>query len=308
MPGNPSLDYLRTLVAVHLHGSMTAAAEALSISQPAVSGQMRTLESQLGYPLFERIGRHLTLTPRAYTLVRQVAPYIESLREIPEESEFSSEEAPQVVHIGGPAEYLLECVVPRLGRLTANGVEFRLTFGLPDRLLADLASGLYDVVVSTVYPRVAGVVSVPLTDEEFVLVAAPKWAEKVDEDLPSILEYLEKIPVISYAADLPIVRRYWRTVFERGTERMHPLATIPDLRGVADAVSRGLGMSVLPLYVVKNRLASGELVLLHEPEIAPLNTVHLATRQGALHLHPWLRHVQDALIADARSAERDFYL
>ena len=43
-------------------GSFTAAARRLGISQPAISAQIASLESSLGFPLFQR-GRTLTLTP-----------------------------------------------------------------------------------------------------------------------------------------------------------------------------------------------------------------------------------------------------
>ena len=76
---------------------------------------------------------------------------------------------------------------------------------------------------------------------------------------------LERLPLISYAEDLPIARRYWRHVFNR---RLHAPAavTVPDLRGVLTVVIAGAGWSVLPSYLCRAELASGALRLLHEPE------------------------------------------
>ncbi len=52
------------------NGTLTAAAEALRVSQPAISKVLRHFESQIGYPLFERLGGRLVATPEAHLLYR----------------------------------------------------------------------------------------------------------------------------------------------------------------------------------------------------------------------------------------------
>jgi DNA-binding transcriptional LysR family regulator len=56
---------LEVFRAIMRNGSMTAAAEALHVSQPAVSKILRHFESQLGYTLFERLGGRLLPTMEA---------------------------------------------------------------------------------------------------------------------------------------------------------------------------------------------------------------------------------------------------
>ncbi|WP_442937771.1 substrate-binding domain-containing protein [Nonomuraea sp. SBT364] len=197
--------------------------------------------------------------------------------------------AEQAVHLGGPAEYVCERVVPALAPLTAEGLRVRITLGLADDLLADLAAGRLDVVISTIRPRLRGVVAEPLYDEEFVLVAAPSL--EVRGELPGALA---DVPLIAYAEDLPIVRRYWRTLFGRRPSASAQVV-IPDLRGVRNAVLAGMGVSVLPTYLCEHDLAAGRLVALAEPEIPPINTGYLAVRPGGLattavsHVHTHLR-------------------
>lgn len=64
----PSMVWLRAFEAAARHASFTAAAAELGLTQAAVSHQVRSLEAQLGYPLFERLPRRLKLTEmgRAY--------------------------------------------------------------------------------------------------------------------------------------------------------------------------------------------------------------------------------------------------
>jgi DNA-binding transcriptional LysR family regulator len=60
--------HLEVFRAVMRHGSLTAAAEALHVSQPAVSKVLRHFESVIGYQLFERISGRLIATAEAHLL------------------------------------------------------------------------------------------------------------------------------------------------------------------------------------------------------------------------------------------------
>ncbi|MFD0395024.1 LysR family transcriptional regulator [Streptomyces nogalater] len=67
------LDLLATFLEIYRRGSLTAAAAALGVSQPAVSGQLARLEGQLDAVLFERSRHGATPTPRAHELARHIA-------------------------------------------------------------------------------------------------------------------------------------------------------------------------------------------------------------------------------------------
>lgn len=86
------------------------------------------------------------------------------------------------MHLAGPAELLCTRVLPALAPLTAQGVRLRITTGLTDDLLDGLRGGRFDLVIATIRPRGRTLTSVPLMDEEFVLVAAPGWAERIGPD------------------------------------------------------------------------------------------------------------------------------
>ena len=58
------LKRLSTFALVAEHGTVSMAAQVLRITQPALSRQISSLEHELGFPLFERVGRRLLLTPR----------------------------------------------------------------------------------------------------------------------------------------------------------------------------------------------------------------------------------------------------
>ena len=272
------LDHLRTFLVVSRTGSLTEAAALLGISQPTVTAHLRSLEAALGFAVLVRNRSGATLTRKGADLARDVAAHVDALDDITSLSAAAAM-SPRALHLGGPAELFGEFILPRLGRLReAVRVPVHVSFGLAEPLLDDLRAGGLDVVVSATQPRLRGVDSVPLYDEEFLLVAAPEWA---GDDASRLGEpELAAIPVIAYAANLPIVRRYWRTVFDRRPDALHIAAVIPDLRMIAAALRGGQGMSVLPRYLVADDILAGRLVELHRPDVLPLNTVHLATRMG----------------------------
>ena len=60
---------LHAFLAVTEHGSFSAAAEALFLTQPAISKRIALLEDQLGARLFDRIGRQVHLTEAGLSLI-----------------------------------------------------------------------------------------------------------------------------------------------------------------------------------------------------------------------------------------------
>lgn len=75
----PPLKALYSFIAVVETGGMTQAAEQLNVSHSAVSQAIKSLESQIGQPLFKRIGRHVVLNTAGRQYYKQVAPAIEQI-------------------------------------------------------------------------------------------------------------------------------------------------------------------------------------------------------------------------------------
>lgn len=268
-----SLDLLRSFLAVHRSGSVTAAAELLGLAQPTVTAQLRALEEVVGRPLFDRLPRGVAPTPAGDELARRVAEPLDRLAAVLAED--SGTPYPRTVFLGGPGEFLAERVLPAVAGLVAEGLELRASAGLPEQLLDDLTAGRLDLAVTSVRPRRRGLVVEPLYDEEFVLVAAPGWAERLPG--PVTPQALRDVPLVAYGEEAPILRRYWRTVFDTRLTRT-PSLVVADLRAVRAAVLAGAGVSVLPTYLCRGELASGALRALLAPPVPPLNTLFLAAR------------------------------
>ncbi|MER5615753.1 MULTISPECIES: LysR family transcriptional regulator [unclassified Streptomyces] len=289
------LTLLRTFVTVHRAGSFTRAAALLGLSQPAVTSQIRTLERQLGRPLFLRRARGVTPTTIGDELAHRAAPHLDALVEIAE-AELDEESGVRTLHLAGPPEFSSMRALPALTPLVAQGLALRSSFFTgAEEALEGLAAGHHDLAIATARPRGGLLTASALCDEEHVLVAAPRWAGRLG---PGTLRHkgpvvLEQLPVVEVHESLPLVSRYWAAVFE-SRPALAGTVIVPDLRAVLECTAAGAGLAVLPRYLCERALERGEVVALLDPPVPPLRTYFLAVRTGTLALphiaraHEWL--------------------
>ncbi|MGY1499249.1 LysR family transcriptional regulator [Streptomyces sp. QTS52] len=293
------LALLRTFVTVHRAGSFTRAAALLGLSQPAVTSQIRTLERQLGRPLFLRQARGVTPTTIGDELAHKAAPHLDALVEITETG-LDEDSSVRTLHLAGPPEFTAERALPALTELTGDdgqGFALRVSFGNAEETLEGLSAGHHDLAITTTRPRGTLLTATALCDEEHVLVAAPRWAAEIG---PGKLRrkgasVLQNLPLVEVHESLPLVARYWAAVFGS-----HPAGSgtviVPDLRAVLACASAGAGIAVLPRYLCAPALGRGEVVALLDPAVPPLRTYFLVVRTGTLAMphitraHEWLQH------------------
>src|SRR5579859_3955794 len=79
------LVFLRTFLAIHRSGSITKAAKALHLTQPAVSQHLKALEVQIGAKLFRRNPRGVVPTPAAEELSMRIGQHLDALQAVGEE-------------------------------------------------------------------------------------------------------------------------------------------------------------------------------------------------------------------------------
>jgi len=296
-----SVELLRTFLAVYRAGTLTAAARTLGLSQPSVTGQLRALEAALGQGLFERHARGVTPTMGGHELARRVQGPLDELTALTSDLGRPAGVSGRTLRLGGPAELLAARALPALVATLAAGVRLRTRPGLPDELLLDLAAGNLDLVISTTRPRRGGGAIVePLCDEEFVLVATPTLRDQLDQqelqERPA--RALEQLPLLSYAEDMPVLRRWWRHVL--GTPLTARAAlVVPDLRALRTVALAHGGATVLPRYLCSQDLHDGRLVELLTTDDPPINTLYLVTRPGARE-QPHVAQARSALLLQAR--------
>lgn len=168
-----TLRQLRMLLALADHGTVTAAARAEGVTQPALSMSIRALERRFGVPLVRRAGRRLLLTAAAQTAV----DYARRIARLAEEAEAAVGELAGLrrgtLTIGAstvPGTYLL----PRLlGRFHTRHPEITLGLRIGDtREVADwVRRGVVDLGVIGETREAPGLTVAPFRRDELVVVA-----------------------------------------------------------------------------------------------------------------------------------------
>ncbi|GGJ49599.1 LysR family transcriptional regulator [Deinococcus roseus] len=294
-----NLNQLRSFLTVYRVGSITRAAEALHLTQPAVTRQLRQLEERMSRQLFTRVPRGIVPTAAAHELARRIGTHLDALDLLAESLKLGSQSLAGTVYVGGPAEFLGAKVLPSLSDLHEENILLRIRLGAPEVLVQDLQAGALDLVVSTVRISNPELESRTLYLEELVLVGSASWAEKIPRKTLVAAEVLKQIPLLSYAEDLPLLRRYWRQVFGSLPSATASLV-VPDLRALVEVAASGGGVTVLPRYLVEDLLVQGDLMELLHPLKPPVNQLHLVWKRDTS-LHPRVIYVKERL---ERASER----
>jgi DNA-binding transcriptional LysR family regulator len=149
------LRHLRVFETVARHRSLTAAASALGVTQPALSKWLRDLESEVGVALFER-GRQLNLCPSGEVLLRHVVRMFGELQRAREEIAVLRRGDAGSIRVGavfGPASVIVPRAVVML-KDVAPGLAVFLHEDSLDRLIPRLQARELDVVVGRLEEQV----------------------------------------------------------------------------------------------------------------------------------------------------------
>ncbi|MEO1446230.1 MAG: LysR family transcriptional regulator [Cyanobacteria bacterium J06635_11] len=289
---------LRTFMAAYRLGSLTKAAEQLGITQPAVSQQIRTLEAQIKKPLFVRHARGIAPSAIAHDLARSIGTHIDAI-----ETGFNAVQARATniagtIHIAGPGEYLSAKIIPLLASLMARDIRVRLHTGGKDRIYTLLDEGAIDLAITASLPNSRTLDYQQIDSETLVMVATPDWIQQ-KLTKPLDVNQLLAQPLIAYDEDLPLVRQYFKEVFEM-TLKVQAAATVADLRTVRQLVLNQQGYSVLPLYLCTTHLQQSQLALVHTPKQSPTNHLYLTWNRGNLR-HPRVAFAQQHFLIQLKS-------
>jgi LysR family transcriptional activator of nhaA len=249
--------HLRYFWAVAHEGSLTRAAEHLSVSQSAVSVQIRKLEQRLGQTLFERQGRSLTLT-EAGRITLDHADAIFATGDELVSTLGETGRSRQVVRVGSLAtlsrNFQIGFLRPMLRRAD---VEVVLRSGSAGDLLQALERLQLDLVLINRAPAsdaATPFISHRVAGQQVSLIGAPATAEHAH----GVADLLTRHPVIVPTRDNSI-----RTGFDALIDRLDVspaiAAEVDDMAMIRLLAREGLGLAVVPPIVIKDELASGML-------------------------------------------------
>lgn len=247
---------LRIFLLLSETGSFSKTANILHLTQPAVSHQIKTLEHEVNQVLFARKGRSARLTPAGQLFL----PY-----------------AQQILTLLTEGKTLLAEYGGEYGRLSIGAGTTTIIFRLPDLLqkyknrfpgielaikagssreIADLVlGGALDFGLITTPTHPGKIKSVPLYQDEILLVVPASWRPPRS---PLTLEDLKDKPLVLFPRTSGF-REFLESTFR--ARQFHPRISLEldTIEGIKQMVRIGMGFSFLPKIAVSSEISAGEL-------------------------------------------------
>jgi len=240
-------------------GSYTAAARALAISPSAVSKSIQRLEERLGFKLFARTTRSLTLTPEGRILHDRAIRLLHEAEEIEQAAAAVRGEPSGAVKVAAPVSVALHILAPKLALFRERFPKVAVDLRVSDTM-SDLIDEGIDVAIRIGALEDSRLIARRLGPNKAGAFASPAYLAK--RGIPRRIEDLE-------GHDCVNVRHYnsgqlLRWPFRVGNRTVEILPTasivVDNTETVTGAVAGGAGIGLSPTYVAAPYVVRGELV------------------------------------------------
>lgn len=248
---------MTTLNLVHLatfrlairRGSFSAAADALGISQPAVSLQIRQLEQFLQTRLVERTGRGINATAAGQALLAHGERIEQAVDEAIRSVSAFSHEVCGTITLGTGATACIHLLPPLLQRLRGDYPLFRVavTTGNTLDIVRAVEENRLDMGLVTLPAGGRALDVTPVMDEEFVFIASLAQQEAFSGLTPEVLQTQPLIAFESGSGTRTLIDAW----FEAGGFTIAPVMQLGSIEAIKRMVRAGLGYSIVPRMAVK---------------------------------------------------------
>src|SRR5580658_5203423 len=272
---NVSIRQLRIFVAAAKHGSFARAAEEMHISPPAVSMQISELESAVGLPLFDRVGRSASLTMTGEYFLVHARRILGSLREAEDTIARFRGLKGGTLTIGmvSTAKYFVPRLLARF-RTEHPAVELRLSVGNRESLVESLTRNEVDLAIMGRPPRELATRAEPFAAHPYVIVSSPNHPLAQSEHVPAAAlasqPFIVREPSSGTRASMA---QYFRD------HQIEPFALMemPSNETIKQAVIADMGIAFLSLHTLGLELQFGLL------KILPVEDLPLMRRWFVIH-------------------------
>jgi len=278
-----SLRQLQIFEAVVRLGGHTRAAQALHLTQPTVSMQIKKLSEALGLPLLEQVGRqaHPTAAGReVYTAAQEILDKMVALGESASELEGVVKGELRIAVIT-TAKYFIPHL---LGAFVAQYplVKPRLAVTNRTKALTRLKANEDDLLIMGQVPGEIAIQAYPFIDNELVVVASPDHplagARNITLKQMSQERFLSREPASG-------TRKAVEQLFADHNLKIEPYMELGSIEAIKQGVMAGLGLSVLSRHNLRLELSGKHIVILDVngfPLIRRWHAVHLQGKELSL--------------------------
>lgn len=258
-------------------GSITAAANALCVSQPAVSQTIRQLEATLGVTLFLRAQKGIRLTAEGQTLFQYVERGYETILQGEHAVQSMLELEQGEIHIGASDMTLKYYLLPYLERFHEKypGVKVNVTNGPTPETIKNLRDGKIDFcVVSGPLEEYEGLSVHPVKQIRDVFIAGSRFLYLKGRELS--WELLRELPLICLEQGTSS-RSYVDNFLKDNQVKLQAEFELATSDMIVQFVLRNLGIGAVVEEFAKDFIQSGELFELDFRPKLPSRAFYVAT-------------------------------
>jgi DNA-binding transcriptional LysR family regulator len=273
-----TLRQMRIFEAVASYGSMSRAATALNLTQPAISMQMKQLEEQIGVPLIEQIGKRLFLTEAGTEMRAHAQRFITQTLSLK-----ASMEQFRGLHRGllriavvSTANYFLPPLIAALSE-QHPGVRVNLQVANRESVLAALADNRTDLAITGRPPDGDELVSQHFMDNPLVVIAPPSHPLVGTGSIP--LQRMGEEQLVLREAGSGTRAAVERQFMEHGVDYL-PGCELNTNEAIKLAVQAGLGLGVVSAQTIELECQAGRLVVLPVEGFPIMRRWYLVYRRG----------------------------
>lgn len=285
-------------------GSISAAADAVNLTQSSVSERMSNLEMSIGANLFDRVGRRIEPTALGNVLYKQALKHLALKEDTRQVIEGQMGISTGEVVMGGstiPGEYLLPQAIKQF-RDAHEGIVVRLKIMDSAQVADEVAEGVFALGVIGARCKYKQLKHEALWQDELVLAVPAKhpWAK---QSAISVTDLLDEPFVLREAGSgtRQVMEYYLNQALGNRQVELNIAAELGSSTAVKSAVIAGMGVTVISSRAVEEEVKAGRLAVVQIGQLAPPRSFYLI-HDSRRNLAPVCRALRDFLLTAAHAS------
>ncbi len=274
-----TLRQLRYLEAIARHSHFGKAAAECSVTQPALSQQIKELEQRWGVALLERSPKQVALTPEGEEAVRRSRLILSEVADLEDFARKRTGTLTGVLRLGAIpsiAPYLLPAMLTRLSSRYPD-VDLRLRETVTENLVDELKSGKLDVIVAALPLKSPEIEVQELFVDNFLL--ATRDNEKLHPDIMATPSMVREDRLL-LMGEGHCLREQVLSYCKLGGTNLSRAMGASSLSTIVQMVANGHGVTLLPEMCIREQVPDNRIRLLRFAGKQPSRTIAMAWRRS----------------------------
>ncbi len=280
-----NLEWYRTFKAIYSTGTLTGAAQTLFISQPGVSLHLSSLESYVGYKLFDRTARKMIPTEKGKVFYNAIIEPLIKLEEAEKNFQKSTEKQTPTISVGMCFETFQITLEQYISSLPFNVI---IQFGQYPEMLENLEKGILDLIITPQKGTSPDIIHEAFSSETIVMVGGSEIDDQTfnallaEGDLDVLEDWLKQQKWYGTTGDMEHLRRFWQLNFNKYPD-FRPNYIVPNLNSIVRCLSSGRGLAIIPDFLCKKEVESGLVKQLWKGQTELTNTLYFGTKKKTMY-------------------------